>query len=79
MRDGDRYYENTPFKELRELADRDWEAFCKAVGEDTLKAVLICQLRMKGFTYGQIQNKLKVTKIQVRYYSRPEVCNCKKL
>lgn len=54
-------------KKLQEIALMNWKQFVMLVGEDALTSAKICLLRQNGKTYGEIKNKLDITKEQARY------------
>lgn len=54
-------------KRLQNMATLNWEQFVKLIGSDAIIAAKICLLRQEKLSYGQIQNKLSLTKDQVAY------------
>lgn len=54
-------------RKLQEIAVKNWEQFAALIGEEAITGAKICLLRQQKFTYGQIQNKLNLTKNQVEY------------
>lgn len=54
-------------KKLQEMAVMNWPQFVALVGPDAIRAMKICLLRQQGKSYGEIQNKLGLTKSQVEY------------
>jgi hypothetical protein len=65
-------------KELQELATFDWTTFCQMAGEDMILSLKMCYLRRKNSSYGIIQMKLGVTKMQVRHATKEDKCSCDK-
>lgn len=57
----DHYY--TPLDtDLQNLANSDWPAFVKLVGEDNIRNAKICILRKRGKSLNEIAIKLRTTK-----------------
>lgn len=54
-------------KKLLEIANSNWQQFVAMVGDDAIMAAKICLLRQSNKSYGEISNKLGVTKEQARY------------
>ena len=54
-------------KKLQEIALMNWKQFVALVGEDALISAKICLLRRDKKSYGEIQNKLGITKNQAEY------------
>jgi hypothetical protein len=54
-------------KKLQEIALMNWKQFSSLIGEDAMRAAKICLLRQNGKSYGEIQQKLGITKAQVEY------------
>lgn len=77
MRQDDQYYTDLDIK-LRDLAVNDWVTFYKLIGKDAIMAAKICMLRKQNKSLGQIQAKLEVSRMQVRYNSKEDHCRCEK-
>lgn len=54
-------------KKLQEIAVMNWKQFVALVGEDALTSAKICLLRREKKSYGEIKNKLGITKNQAEY------------
>lgn len=54
-------------KKLQEMALMDWNHFVDLVGEDAINAAKVCLLRKDEKSYGEICNRLGLTKKQARY------------
>jgi hypothetical protein len=54
-------------KKLQEIALANWSQFVQLVGEDALLSAKICLLRQNKATYGEIENRLGITKNQARF------------
>jgi len=54
-------------KKLQEIALMNWKQFVALIGEDALISAKVCLLRQDKKSYGEIQQKLKLTKNQVEY------------
>lgn len=54
-------------KKLQEIALMNWKQFVALIGEDALISAKVCLLRQDKRSYGEIQQKLKLTKAQVEY------------
>lgn len=57
-------------KKLQEIALLNWEQFVQLIGKDAILSAKSCLLRKQQYSYGEIQNKLGLTKEQVRYDCR---------
>lgn len=55
-------------KKLQEIALSNWPQLVQLVGEDAILAAKICLLRQNKASYGEIENRLGITKSHVRYH-----------
>lgn len=60
---------------LQWLAINEWETFKRLVGEDAIISAKVCIMKKRGFSLGQISNRLKSQKWVVRYIN-DEKCKC---
>ncbi len=54
-------------KKLQEMAVSNWEQFALLVGGEAILAAKICLLRQGKASYGEIENRLGITRDQSRY------------
>lgn len=54
-------------KKLQEIALMNWTQFVALIGPDAIIAAKVCLLRQQKKSYGEIQQKLGLTKNQVEY------------
>lgn len=54
-------------KKLQEIALLNWTQFVQLIGKDAILSAKSCLLRKQNYSYGEICNKLGLTKDQVRY------------
>jgi len=56
-------------KELYQFATTEWRDFKRLLGPRLIAGIKVYLLRKAGFSYSQIERKLKVSTKTVRYYS----------
>lgn len=54
-------------KKLQEIALVNWSQFVALIGEDAILTAKVCLLRKDKKSYGEIQQKLGLTKNKVEY------------
>jgi hypothetical protein len=59
-------------RRLQELAVFNWTKFVALVGEENIINAKICLLHKEKRSYGEIENKLGVSKSKVRH----NICKC---